>query len=926
MQRDGHLHRPDGLTRSSTTPSQGQHLSRRQSAGTVTSKTFDGANRSRSVVQRAHLPPLASAVSLESPGSHASSGNDPVSPGAHPPGSAQTTTSPVAGSIKPELSPEASPHESHQRPANNTALGRAESEVSLYAPSRRRSAILTPGVATRSEHSDVSVSTKSSFRKSAPPPLGEFGWELDESRVHQHLSTPPRSSEISDAPERVATPSEAEYQQIGGIKFGSLRITNATPAPSPGPERAPKMTSPMSSLGVAKNQVSSRPEEAIIHHLASSAAEVKQPKPLSGALSPVVASFSDASTNAVEPSDGVSPLPPAMQPSAQNTPDLLSVHQKPDVRLSESATISNDKRKSTIGVGRSDSGFGSSSSSSSSSEGPRMDSASKADSGYGSSLSLKSLLGSKRGAKQTKNGAVGQLPPASVESREKRLDLRDQAPYQPSAKDTSEDSGEVAESQGQPRIKENTHASTRDENNSALRRRSFLGSFKSRKSRESQTQQSGHSRGLSAPDVPPRDVQNETPSPSSGARNDTHKPKKLQKLIATARRRSLPSMVPSQPQQHDVPSMPSDAAEKLEQHNRIFDEGSKQPSFQVNVAAREVPKTFVTVESQEVVDKPSVRHTMAAIDRPRPKSTGPIPQQLSRSISVLTANPPAPRKSILRRSRTAADLLDNSDDEEGVPDYILGYEVQVASIDSIRRSAGNSAFDAAFVPMAEDNEMEAAMRRMGPPGPIPKTPDGPRPYPRLRTRSSAPDFLETVSEPASPGSVDCYSQKKPKTPPPISIRTRGSKKKKRRRAPHSTSHGARYIEQHHPPMPDPRVYDGRLGFNSTNEQDLRQSLRSFPVPRPPGDVSPKRLGNRPEHSVGYNRRPPTRPVYQLPVSRSESDMGIRRYPPPAPPNGSYPSQVHGPHHGPGEYDPQGPSYRVLHSYNPSAYKGVPIRN
>lgn len=876
--------RNSGLSRSSTSPLQPEHVSRRKSTGLVTAKTFDAANRPRSMVYRGDMSPLTPATAPEIPGGHTASKYDLASPdtqrtlGASP-GIIQGT-SPVLSPMQPEEPSEASSNGSHQQLTRDALLSRAQSEVSLYAPSRRRSAILTPGVATRSEQSDVSPSTKLNPRNSVPNILDEPAMNPAESPPKPRRSFPKQLS--SDTPERVPTPSEADYRHIGGIKFGSLRVMNASPGPSPGPEQRSKTTT-QSSANVARNLMSSGAEGQAINDSTPSIGEIKQPKPLSGAVSPVMATFSDASANGVAPStdcspfspptgvwksDGVSPLTPATQPSSKGTPEIPDIHQKPDTKPSAMTNTYDDKRKSTTGATRSNSGPGSSSSS----EG-RQESVSKMDSGYSSSRSIKSLFGSKKSAKQTKDGDAAQPVPTPGESQEKH----------PGG--------------------------------------GLLGSFKARKSRE-QTQQPGHSRGASAPNVSSRDVSVEKPTSSSGASTSSQKSKKLQKLVTSARRRSLPNMPPSQPQQEDVPSMPSDAAEKLQEHNRMFDEESKQSSFRVHVP-KEAPKSIVAVESKEVPERPPERPypqaRMAAIDRPpRPKSTGPI--HMGRAPSVSSTKPPAQRKSILRRSKHFE--TSNFDDDDGVPDYILGYEVQAASIDSIRRSAGNSAFDAAFVPMAEDNAMGTAMKRMPPPGPVPRTLGGSGPYPPLRTRSSAPDFLETVSEPASPGSVDCYSQKMPKTPPPISIRTRGSKKKKRSRAPHSASHGARHHPPQHPPMPDPHVYDGRRG-NSTNEQDLTQSLRSFPVLRAPGDMSPKRFGGpgkRPEHGMVPVRRMSAKAFYLSPTPRSESETG--RYPahPGAPP------QAYGPPHGPGNDDPTRPPYRVLHSYNSPSYKSVPIRS
>ena len=360
--------------------------------------------------------------------------------------------------------------------------------------------------------------------------------------------------------------------------------------------------------------------------------------------------------------------------------------------------------------------------------------------------------------------------------------------------------------------------------------------------------------------------------------------------------------------------MPPDAAEKLREHYHLFEGTSKHGSFQECVGREDLSKTSVRVGNKEVSEKWSTRDTTTAMDKPpRPQSTVSI---LHRQASLSTKGPALRRKSILRRSKPAAESPDEFDDDDAaVPDYMLSYEAQGASIASIRRIAGNSAFDAAFVPMAEDNDMGPNTRRMPPAGAYTARPRGS--YPRLRTRSSAPDFLETVSEPASPGSVDCYSQKKPKTPPPVSIRTRSSKKKKLPRAPHPASHGV----GQHPPLPDMQAYDGRRGEYARDE-DLRQALRSYPVPRP------QKQFDGPEHGsvyVGYGMRPlPPRAPHASPMIRSKSHVG--RYPanyPQTRPPLRYDHNI--PYH-PGSGSAQEPPYRVLHSYNSPVSQGVAIRS
>jgi hypothetical protein len=185
---------------------------------------------------------------------------------------------------------------------------------------------------------------------------------------------------------------------------------------------------------------------------------------------------------------------------------------------------------------------------------------------------------------------------------------------------------------------------------------------------------------------------------------------------------------------------------------------------------------------------------------------------------------------------------------------------------------------------------------------------GPSPYPTLRSRSSAPDFLETVAEPASPGAVDAASQKKPKTPPPISIRTRGSKKSRRKRpVSHHQGMPMPPLPGQHtdvPPMPNM----GYVGGRYPPSEELSQSLRSIPVQLP-------RSSNRPNpqrpHLANH-----TDPRYH---GRSRSHY--------------VPRSGHGQdgefaHDASGERESEGsegkPPFRVLHSYNSPAYRGAPI--
>ncbi|KAH9889244.1 hypothetical protein F4778DRAFT_398242 [Xylariomycetidae sp. FL2044] len=108
------------------------------------------------------------------------------------------------------------------------SLPRSNSDISLYAPMRRRS-LMTPGLATRTG------------QPSLAPPLPRHRYSLpstparrdslesmgaDMLQVHPYFQNP-------ESIPRALTPCEAEYKQTGAFKHGTLRITNGSPATSP---------------------------------------------------------------------------------------------------------------------------------------------------------------------------------------------------------------------------------------------------------------------------------------------------------------------------------------------------------------------------------------------------------------------------------------------------------------------------------------------------------------------------------------------------------------------------------------------------------------------------------------------------------------------------------------------------------------------
>ncbi|TKW52227.1 hypothetical protein CTA1_12807 [Colletotrichum tanaceti] len=137
---------------------------------------------------------------------------------------------------------------SHPHQSAAVQLPRANSEVSLYAPVRRRSMIQTPGLATRLP-TDSPASRRSSLRYSGPttPAGGRSRLNSIESSAHCTQPLTEFASEDDYLPppamepvERALTPSDMDYRPLGFMKFGSLRITNGVASPLSSPDFEPQ--------------------------------------------------------------------------------------------------------------------------------------------------------------------------------------------------------------------------------------------------------------------------------------------------------------------------------------------------------------------------------------------------------------------------------------------------------------------------------------------------------------------------------------------------------------------------------------------------------------------------------------------------------------------------------------------------------------
>ncbi|RFU78927.1 hypothetical protein TARUN_3293 [Trichoderma arundinaceum] len=260
------------------------------------------------------------------------------------------------------------------------SLPRTTSDLSFYAPVRRRSVVQTPGVATRPRREDrLSIPDRSSSRKSQPVFGNEPYTFKPSSKAPKHVSMPPMPMGFGPL-ERAVTPCESDYKQLGGIKFGSLKIMNGSPPSSP--QDKVKQQRFESSAGSSSEVV---PDDSGIE-LNMARRKNRHTIIGSGAESRALASVStfNFGERTSQPSNQKAQLIDDLvsSPLSKVPSPLLGY---PDVEESEGASS-----KGMGGVRRSNSGFGSTTSSESSQR-----TSSKTDSGYSSNASERSFLSSK---------------------------------------------------------------------------------------------------------------------------------------------------------------------------------------------------------------------------------------------------------------------------------------------------------------------------------------------------------------------------------------------------------------------------------------------------------------------------------------------------------------------------------------------------
>ncbi|OIW30846.1 hypothetical protein CONLIGDRAFT_291610 [Coniochaeta ligniaria NRRL 30616] len=541
--------------------------------------------------------------------------------------------------------------------ASSTPITRANSDLSLYTPVRRRSIIQTPGVATRTRTMTSTAPPKTNFRYSHPPTPSMSRQQSFESMRSGVISMPPRILDPDSMP-RVVTPSEQDYKSIGAFKLGSLRITNGAASPvSPELEKKGKHGEPNSSVTRERADyfsVTPVAQGETVEPLDDKTHTIVASQPRASNLSPIAASFMEAEA-ARAPSDVVvkhsspklielperflaeisftpfsltdsRPLSPELQTTSKHTAiedDLFdddanleySTVEVLDVRLdlnakSQVAESQLDTQFSLRSVSRTDSGFVSAGSPSS--EAP-LKPLTKADSGYSSNVSLRSFTTSKSHAADNEftqildkhistsgPSAVGEQQPLTPvwQSLERPPQPQREPPPPPVP---PKDSVPTSPS----RI---SGSSALNKALSGLREARLSTPSSSGKSRHTpspinsmRSNETGPGSPSSMPRTPPSarsDVSTSALSIGSGS----NRPSKLQRLLSGARRNSHgPPMVhvTHALDKAVIPSIPQEVETKLHEHTGLFPMTTKRLALKPQ-QSKDTLKTIFSVGSMEI--------------------------------------------------------------------------------------------------------------------------------------------------------------------------------------------------------------------------------------------------------------------------------------------------------------------------------------
>ncbi|KAL9566448.1 hypothetical protein ACKAV7_009363 [Fusarium commune] len=271
-----------------------------------------------------------------------------------------------------------------------SSISRTNSDVSLYMPMRRRSVVQTPGIATRAHHSNPPVSAKLSFRKSLPATPSQSRHNSIESGMARRMSMPTTIPSQAQSPDRAVTPVEAEYKQLGGMKFGSLRITNGAPGSSPMPEDDVKhQGASESALAIPRAEYFHEQAKNPLRLMNQGSTMTEANELMTGEktfTARVASCVTECSSGAEKSRTGDGGMSGNGNAVSFPVAEVLDVREDPNAKPDPKKMQLGLENKMLKGLSRSDSGFIPSPSSEKTHR-----SASRVDSGYSSNVSLRSL-------------------------------------------------------------------------------------------------------------------------------------------------------------------------------------------------------------------------------------------------------------------------------------------------------------------------------------------------------------------------------------------------------------------------------------------------------------------------------------------------------------------------------------------------------
>ena len=692
---------------------------------------------------------------------------------------------------------------------------------------------------------------------------------------------------LSEPHERVVTPCEEEYKQLGGMKFGTLRITNGSPARSP----AVEISNPVALY--APNELAWPLKEGVTStDMLYPDHKAKTAQPPSNDLPPVLSNAIDkstvgqiieldmksswllgpneeyliAATPSLEPTDSRSTSDRQLSPDSNtNIPgrgkldgeylsrEVLDVREDPSAKYAENNIGPRFFGKpSRSSITRSDSGFVSTSTSSSTSSRKTL---SQADSGYSSNFSLRS----------TRDGSAKKSRDGEAATRMLRHSSR-------------------------PSLENGTQAGKGSRSTPSSRLSfAFMSRLSTRASKnpEPPLPEGGaspkHSRTKSA-DGEASYFEGISETSNTGTPS---RPGKLHRLLTgSTRRQSFPTAYMSHDIHDAIPAVPSDIEEKLREHSGLFPTASKRIALRVE-PSQETLNTILSVESQDLAD---VRAQDA-----EPLDRGAQPDNISRSygsqhrresVPVLPRapaqaqdSPPswslAPRASIKRKplGTELRNLGRSGEDCDSISEYALK---------GVVAHKGAHATDFRISTNVDGDKSGSPRLRRTLTKPEPKKGAPTSESHALKSRASAPVLTESLNIGSDPTSSQS-SLNSSKSPPPISMRNRSANSSSRQNASQlssTASEVARSVSQ----KSSRESLDGhQRQLSQKRTQELSTSSKQPQI----------------RHSYGGSSR-------QTPIVSRQSNSRDRN-------TGSRPYS-----------DDHGQQYRILHSYNSPAYRNAPI--